>query len=92
MRCTIVREEQELIALIQQSVACNASHRVEARLSRRLLRARDLSGSECLPMTEKFLTRMIGVQRNALSIAHALQQADVIRYRQGRIQITDVQV
>jgi hypothetical protein len=62
-------------------------------LSRRLLRARDLSGSDCLPMTEKFLTRMIGVQRNAVSIvAYALQQADVIRYRQGRIEITDVQV
>lgn len=43
-------------------------------------------------MTEKFLRRMIGVQRNAVSIAHALQQADVIRYRQGRIEITDVQV
>jgi hypothetical protein len=44
-------------------------------------------------MTEEFPAQMIGVQRNALSIvAHALQQADVIRYRQGRIEITDVQV
>jgi hypothetical protein len=33
---------------------------------------------------------MIGVQRNAVSIvAHALQQADVLRYSRGHIEITD---
>jgi anti-sigma-K factor RskA len=50
-RNLVVRQEQALIAQLQQSVACNASHPVEARLSRRLLRARELSGNECLPMT-----------------------------------------
>jgi hypothetical protein len=56
------------------------------------LRARYPSGSECLPMTEEFPAQMIGVLRNALSITDALQQAGVIRFRQERIEITDVQV
>ena len=90
-RTLLVRHEQALFAQAQQSAACNASHSVEARLSRWLLRARDLSGSEKMLMTQEFLAQMIGVQRNAVSIvAHALQQAGIIRYSRGQIEITDV--
>lgn len=74
VRNLLARHELALFAQAQQSVACNASHSVEARLSRWLLRARDLSGDEALPLTQEFLARMIGVQRNAISIvAHALR-------------------
>jgi CRP-like cAMP-binding protein len=90
-RTALARHDQALLALAQQSAACNASHSVEARLSRWLLRARELCGSETLPLTQEFLAQMIGVQRNAISIvAHALQQAGIIRYSRGRIDITDV--
>ena len=83
---------QALLALAQQSAACNASHSVEARLSRWLLRARDLCGSETLPLTQEFLAQLIGVQRNAISIvAHAFQQAGIIQYSRGHIGITDVE-
>ena len=35
---------------------------------------------------------MIGVQRNAVSIvAHALQQAGIIRYSRGHIEITNLE-
>ena len=92
LRGVLVRGEQALLAQAQQSAACNASHPVEARLSRLLLRARDLCDSETLPMTQEFLAQMIGVQRNAISIvAHALQQARIIRYSRGHIVITDVE-
>jgi CRP-like cAMP-binding protein len=91
LRSLIARHEQALIAQTQQSVACNVSHTVEARLSRWLLRARDLSDSETLPLTQEFLARMIGAQRNAVSIvAHAMQQAGIIRYSRGHIEIKDV--
>jgi len=90
-RTTLARHDQAVLALAQQSAACNASHSVEARLSRWLLRARDLCGSETLPLTQEFLAQMIGVQRNAISIvAHALQQSGIIRYSRGRIDIVDV--
>jgi len=43
-------------------------------------------------MTQELLARLIGVQRNAISIAaHALQQAGVISYSRGRIEIMNDQ-
>jgi len=91
-RTTLFRHELALFAQAQQSAACNASHSVEARLSRWLLRACELSDSENLPLTQEFLAQMIGVQRNAVSIvAHALQQAGILRYSRGHIEITDLE-
>jgi CRP-like cAMP-binding protein len=91
-RNLVARHEQALLAQAQQSAACNATHSVEERLSRWLLRARDLWDGETLPMTQELLARMIGVQRNAVSIvAHALQEARVISYSRGRIEIIDME-
>jgi CRP-like cAMP-binding protein len=91
-RTMLARHEQALIAQAQQSAACNASHSVEARVARWLLRARDLWDSETLPLTQEFLAQMIGVQRNAVSIvAHELQRAGIIRYSRGQIEITNVE-
>jgi CRP-like cAMP-binding protein len=91
-RATLIRHEQALLIQAQQSAACNASHSVEARLSRWLLRVRDIYDDETLPLTQEFLAQMIGVQRNAVSIvAHALQQAGIIRYSRGHIHITDLE-
>jgi CRP-like cAMP-binding protein len=90
-RAALARHEQALLVLAQQSAACNASHSVEARLSRWLLRARDLCDSETLPLTQEFLAQLMGVQRNAVSIvAHALQQAGIISYSRGHIDIANV--
>jgi CRP-like cAMP-binding protein len=90
-RTLVGRYEQALTAQTQQSVACNVSHPVEARLSRWLLRARDLCGSEGLPLTQEMLAQMIGVRRNAVSIvAHGFQQAGILRYSRGHIEITDI--
>jgi len=87
----LARHHQALLAQSQQSVACNASHSVEERLARWLLRAHELWQGETLPMTQELLARMLGVQRNAVSIvAHALQQTGVIRYSRGQIEITDL--
>ena len=91
LRHLLARHEQALIAQALQSAACNASHSVEARLSRWLLRARDLSGSDSLHLTQEFLAQMLGVQRTSVTIvASTLQQAGIIRYRRGNIQITDL--
>jgi CRP-like cAMP-binding protein len=55
-RSVIVRHEQVILSQAQQSAACNASHSVEARMCRWLLRMRDLVGDE-LPLTQEFLAR-----------------------------------
>ncbi|MGZ3499668.1 MAG: Crp/Fnr family transcriptional regulator [Vulcanimicrobiaceae bacterium] len=86
----VARHEQALLVMAQQSAACNASHPVEARLSRWMLRARDLCGGETLPLTKDSLAQLIGMQRNAISIvAHALQRAGIIRYSRGYLDITN---
>jgi CRP-like cAMP-binding protein len=90
-RSLLIRHEQVLLAQSQQSGACNASHMVEARLSRWLLRTRDLVQSDDLPITQEFLGQMLGVQRTSISIvAGALQKAELIRYRRGHIKVLDV--
>jgi CRP-like cAMP-binding protein len=87
----IIRHEQAVFGQAQQSAACMANHHVEARLSRWLLRARDLSGSDNLPFTQEFLAEMLGVQRTSVAAtAHLLQQAGFIKYSRGKIQIVNV--
>ena len=89
-RKLMVHHEQILLAHAQQSLLCNTLHPVEPRLARWLLRARDLSDSEILPLTQKALAQMIGVRRKAVSlVAHALQRAGIIHYRRGQIEIVD---
>ena len=91
LRKLLARHEQALSAQAQQSAACNASHSVESRLSRLLLRARDLCDSEGLPLTQEFLAQMIGVRRNAVSIvAHAFRQAGFVNDSRGQIEIRDI--
>jgi len=88
----IMRHEQALFAQAQQSTGCMAHHEVEARLCRWLLRARDLSGSDKLPFTQEFLAEMLGVQRTSVTtVARTLQEAGMIKYRGGKIEITDVE-
>jgi CRP-like cAMP-binding protein len=91
-RALLARHEQALLAQAQQSAACNAAHSVEARLARWLLRAHELYDKQSLPLTQELLAQMIGVQRNAVSlVAHALQQAGIITYSRGHIEINDLQ-
>jgi CRP-like cAMP-binding protein len=89
---TVMRHEQTMFAQAQQSTACMAYHEVDARLCRWLLRARDLSGSDELPFTQEFLTEMSGVRRTSVTtVARTLQEAGMIKYTRGKIQILDVE-
>jgi CRP-like cAMP-binding protein len=87
----LIRHEQTVYVQAQQSTACMAAHDVEARLSRWLLRARDLSDSDTLPFTQEFLAEMLGVSRGYVTgVAGALQEAGIIKYERGKIQILDL--
>jgi CRP-like cAMP-binding protein len=91
-RTTLIKHEQILLAQSQQSAACNATHTIEARLSRWLLRCRDLVGSEDLPLTQEFVAQMLGVRRTSVSIvANTLQQAGFIKYKRGHIRVLDLE-
>jgi CRP-like cAMP-binding protein len=90
IRNLIVRYNDLLLAQIQQSVACNALHALEARLCRWLLKAHDCVDGDSIPLTQEFLGHMLGVRRTTVTIAaRLLQSAGLIRYRRGHIQIID---
>ena len=87
----LIRHEQTVYAQAQQTAACNVIHTIEERLARWLLRARDLSQSDALPFTQEFLAEMLGVRRGSVStVAHTLQQAGLLKYARGQIQITNL--
>jgi CRP-like cAMP-binding protein len=86
----IVRYSDFLMMMIQQSAGCNALHGLEARLCRWLLQAQDRNDSNRLPLTQEFLSQVLGVRRTTLTmIAGKLQKAGLIRYRRGNIEIMD---
>ena len=91
-RTTLIRHEQMILVQAQQSAACNASHTVETRLARWLLRSRDLMGGDDLALTQEFLSQMLGVRRTSVSVvANTFQQAGFIRYSRGHIRILNLE-
>jgi CRP-like cAMP-binding protein len=90
IRDLVVRYNDLLLAQVQQSVACNALHALEARLCRWLLQTRDCTDGDVIPVTQDFLGQMLGVRRTTVTnAARVLQGAGLIRYRRGHIQIVN---
>jgi CRP-like cAMP-binding protein len=89
-RAKLARHEQFLLAQAQQAAACNATHGLEARLSRWLLRCHDLVGSD-ISLTQEFLAEMLGVRRTSVTLAaQALQRAGLIDYSRGHVQLLNL--
>jgi CRP-like cAMP-binding protein len=92
LRMALMRHEQMIYAHTQQIAACNATHHVDERLCRWLMQTRDLLMSDTLPLTQEFLSQMLGVQRSSVTlVARKLQESGLIDYRRGRIRILDVE-
>jgi CRP-like cAMP-binding protein len=90
LRDIIVRHNEVLLAQVQQSAACNALHEAEARFCRWLLQSRDRSDGDTVPITQEFLAQMLGVRRTTVTlVAQSLQDAGLLRYRRGRIELLD---
>ena len=84
------RYSHSLLTQVSQSSACNRFHLVNARLARWLLMTNDRLGVEQFPLTQEFLSNMLGVRREGVSkAAGALQAAKLIRYSRGIITLLD---
>lgn len=83
--------QENLLAQVQQTAACNGMHTAEQRLSRWLLQAQDhIADGEVIPFTHEFLSSILGVRRSTVTlVATSLQRMGSIRYARGRIQILD---
>ena len=63
---------------------------MEQRCSRWLLHTRDRVGGDEFPMTQEFLSQMLGVRRASVSeVAGTLQRKGLISYSRGVISVTD---
>jgi CRP-like cAMP-binding protein len=86
----VFRFSQALNAQISQTAVCNARHALAERLARWLLMAHDRADADMLPLTQEFLSMMLGVQRAGVSIAaHTLQHTGAIEYARGRVNVRD---
>lgn len=84
------RYTQALLSQIAQSGACNRLHPIDQRCARWLLMSHDRVPGDDFSLTQEFLSQMLGVRRATVTTAASiLQRAGYIRYRRGRIQITD---
>jgi CRP-like cAMP-binding protein len=91
IRQIFAAHDQFFIADIQQTAACNALHRIEARMCRWMLRMMDLIGTD-VPLTQDALAAMIGVRRTSVTeVATRLQDYGAISYKRGHIHIENVQ-
>ncbi|MET0646192.1 MAG: Crp/Fnr family transcriptional regulator [Pyrinomonadaceae bacterium] len=89
---SLLRYTQWLITQISQTAVCNRLHSTEQRLCRWVLMTHDRSGSDELQMTHEFISHMLGIQREGVSLsAHRLQEGGAISYKRGIIKILDRQ-
>jgi CRP-like cAMP-binding protein len=81
---------QALITQISQTAVCNRLHSVEQRLCRWLLMSHDRANSDELPMSQEFISNMLGGRRESVTVAaRRLQDAGLIRYVRGHITVLD---
>ena len=86
----ILRFVQSMFTQVAQTAACNRLHTLDQRLARWLLMIHDRNGASKLPLTQEFLSRMLGVRRAGVSVAaNSLRQQGVIDYHRGDIVIVD---
>ena len=90
LRAVLLQYTHVFHMLVTMTAACNARHLLEQRLARWLLMAHDRTEGDEFPITHEFLSLMLGVRRAGVTVAAgALQRAGLVRYDQGRMQVTN---
>lgn len=84
------RYTHALMVQIAQGAACNRVHAMEQRCARWLLQTHDRVPGDAFDLTQEFLAQMLGERRAAVNqAAGQLQQAGLIRYSRGHIEVVD---
>jgi CRP-like cAMP-binding protein len=77
-------------AQVAQNAICANTHRIEARLARRLLTMQDRSYSDHFPATYASLATLLGVRRSIVTLVTVtFEQKNLIEYQTGTITILD---
>ena len=79
----------KLFNQVSQGAACNNHHTVKQRTARWLLMLDDRS-DDTLFMTQRLLSKMLGVRRTGVTdVANEIKQQGIIDYQRGKITILD---
>ena len=89
-RARLLKYAELRMAMLGQTAACNASHRIGARLARWLLLSHDSVDGDEFVLTHEFVAQMLGAERPSVTLAAGpLQKRGLITYRRGHVQIKD---
>jgi len=84
---------QHFYALMRQvfyGAACNRIHSMEERCARWLLMTHDRAGRNTFPLTQEFLSHMLGVRRATVNLATGMmKKAGFISYVRGKVTVID---
>ena len=84
------RYSHSVLAQITQYAVCDQFHSVDERLARWLLMTNDRMGDDEFQLTQEFLSNMLGVRREGVSVAAGnLQKRKLIRYSRGHLKVLD---
>jgi CRP-like cAMP-binding protein len=90
LHALLLRYAQATINVLAQSTACNAVHTIRERAARWILMTRDRAGGNEFPLTQEFLSKMLGVRRAGINdVAREFQQQGLITYAHGHMEILD---
>jgi CRP-like cAMP-binding protein len=79
-----------MFTLVSQTSACNRLHSLEERCARWILMTHDRVDADTFPLTQEFLSSMLGVRRPSVTVAAGmLQKAGFISYTRGNMTILD---
>jgi CRP-like cAMP-binding protein len=88
LQTLLLRYIQARFTDIAQGCACNRLHTLDERLARWLLTVSDRLQSDDFPLTQEFISQMLGVRRSGVTVAaNSLSRAGLISYHRGQINI-----
>src|SRR5205814_5139213 len=89
-RARLLKYAELRMAMLGQTAACNASHRIGARLARWLLLSHDSVDGDEFVLTHEFVAQMLGAERPSVTLAAGpLQKRGLITYRRGHVRVQD---
>jgi CRP-like cAMP-binding protein len=79
-----------LMRQVLYGASCNRLHDMRERCARWLLMTHDRAGQDTFPLTQEFLSHMLGVRRASVNEATGmLKKSGLIRYVRGKITVVD---
>jgi len=92
LRKLLSQYSQDLAVQSIQIAACNRLHSVDQQLARWLLMSQDRVGEITFPLTQEFISHMLGTRRASVSVAAGiLQKRGLITYTRGQVTVKDRQ-